>query len=284
MPRIAVALIAWAAAGLVAPPPAVAQDAIAVTDPALRAEVERSEARGRLLWLFDQAAWHATDALLEDLDPAAIENPRGYVVIPGAEPGTLETLFVAERDGRLVAFARYVVRGSEVSGGGPVEGPLPALDPLAERLFRAREPALAAMAEQGFGLCSRESPNTLTLPPDADDAVAFYLLTATRATDSYPIGGHYRADVAADGSVTSTRRYMNTCFDLPTAPQRGPDGQPAHAGVSYLLGDAPSEIHVFASFQFADGFMVIAQPSRKLWLVKDGEITLIQEDFGPPEE
>ena len=76
---------------------------------------------------------------------------------------------------------------------------------------------------------------------------------------------------------------MNTCFDLPTTPQKGPDGQAGHAGVSYLFGDAPSEIHVFASFQFQDGFMVIAQSSRKLWLVKDGQITLIQEDFGPPE-
>ena len=55
------------------------------------------------------------------------------------------------------------------------------------------------------------------------------------------------------------------------------------AGVSYLFGDASSEIHVFASFQFEDGFMVVAQSSRKLWLVRDGEITLVQEDFAPAE-
>ena len=76
---------------------------------------------------------------------------------------------------------------------------------------------------------------------------------------------------------------MNTCFDLPTTPQKGPDGSVGHAAVSYLFGDAPSEVHVFASFQFANGFMVIAQQSRKLWLVQDGQITLVQENFGPPE-
>jgi hypothetical protein len=274
---------ALAAAALSTSPPSLAQDALPVTDPELVAGVEEAELRGRLLWLYDQAAWHATDALLADIDPSTIENPRGYVVVPGAVDGTLETIFVAEQDGALREFARYSVRETKVEGGGPVSGELPALSPLAERLFRAREPALAAMAEQGYGLCSRESPNTLALPPDEDRAIAFYLLTSTREAGIYPIGGHYRADVGPDGSVAATRRYMNTCFDLPTAPQRSPDGGVGHAGVSYLFGDVPSEIHVFASFQFENGFMVIAQSSRKLWLVKDGEVTLIQEDFGPAE-
>ena len=118
---------------------------------------------------------------------------------------------------------------------------------------------------------------------DATGNVAFYLLTSTREADTYPIGGHYRAEIAPDGSVVATRRYMNTCFDLPTALQKSPDGGPGHAGVSYLFGDAPSEIHVLASFQFEDGFMVIAQSSRKLWLVRDGQITLVKADFNPAE-
>lgn len=274
--------VALGCAALSLAAPAASQDALPVTDPAIVAEVEEAEQRGRLLWLYDQAAWHATDALLEDIDPQTVENPRGYVVVPGASEGTLETIFVAERDGTLREFARYVVRESTVEGGGPV-GDLPALSPLAERLFRARQPAIEAMAQEGYGLCSGEAPNTLTLPPDESGNVAFYLLTSTRSAETYPIGGHYRADIAADGSVAKTLRYMNTCFDRPTAPQKGPDGQSAHPGVSYLLGNAPSEIHVFASFQFADGYMVVAQPSRKLWWVKKGKITLMKEDFGPPE-
>lgn len=283
MHRFAAVLMALVITDLSIAAPAAGQDPIQVTDPALLAEVERAETRGRMLWLYDQAAWHATDELLEDVDTSKIENPRGYVVVPGEGEGTLETIFISERDGKLFAFARYLVRGSEVTGGGPIEGDLPALDPLAERLFRAREPALAAMGAQSYSLCSRESPNTLALPPDEAGNVVFYLLTSTRESGSYPIGGHYRADVAADGTVASTQRYMNTCFNLPTTPQRGPDGSPGHPGVSYLFGGAPSEIHVFASFQFADGFMVIAQQSRKLWLVKEGRITLVQENFGAAE-
>ncbi len=278
-----ISLAALVLAALAPAAPAVAQEPIAVTDPVLLADIAQAEARGRLLWLYDQAAWHATDALTEVVDPNKVENPRGYIVIPGDRDGVLDTIFVVERDGELRALARYSVRGSEVIGGGVVEGELPPLPPLAQSMLAARQPALEAMTAEGYRLCSRSQANTLILPPDEDGNVAFYLLTSTLQNGIYPIGGHYRADVAPDGSVVSKRRYMNTCFDLPTTPQVGPNGSVGHAGVSYLFGDAPSEIHVFASFYFERGFMVIAQSSRKLWLVQDGRITLMQEDFGPPE-
>ena len=205
------------------------------------------------------------------------------MVVPGESDGVLETIFITEQAGQLRELARFSVRGSEVIGGGLVEGDLPPLGSVAARMFGVRQPALDAMAAENYTLCSRSQPNTLILPPDEQGNVSFYLLTSTVENGSYPIGGHYRVDVAADGSVARKRRYMNTCFDLPTALQRGPNGSPGHAGVSYLFGDAPSEIHVFASFHFENGFMVIAQSSRKMWLVKDGEITLVQEDVRSPE-
>ena len=43
-------------------------------DPALVGEIEQAELRGKQMWLYDQAAWRATDALLADMDPATIEN------------------------------------------------------------------------------------------------------------------------------------------------------------------------------------------------------------------
>jgi len=250
----------------------------------LQSAVAQAELRGQELYRYDQAAWHATDALAAKVDLSSIENPRGYVVVPGETEGVLETIFVVERAGELREFAHFSVRQSEVVAGDLVEGELPALSPLAERMFKAREPALAAMVAEGYSLCSRSSPNTLTLPPDESGNVSFYLLTSTQDNGNYPIGGHYRVDIAPDASVAAKRRYMNTCFNLPTAPQIGPEGNEGHAGVSYLFGDAPSEIHVFASFQFQTGFMVNTESSRKLWLIKDGRITLVQEDFDPLRE
>lgn len=274
-----------AALGLVAVAhPTAAQDAgIEVTDAALAAAVDEAEALGRLLWLYDQAAWHATDALFAKTDPAKIDNPRGYVVIPREGDDMLDTIFVVERDGELREFARYTVNVDSVVGGGLVEGPLPSLSSLAARMFAARSAGLEAMQAEGFGLCSRTNPNTLTLPPDGNGNIAFYLLTSTEDAEIYPMGGHYRADIAPDGSVVSTTRYMNTCFDLPTAAPIGQEGQAGHAGVSYLFGDTPTEIHVFVGYQMPSGYMVITSQNRKLWLIEDGIVTLQQSDFDPPE-
>lgn len=252
-----------------------------ITDVGLAAAIDEAEARGRLLWLYDQAAWHATDALFAKIDPASIDNPRGYVVLPREGDNMLDTIFVVEREGELREFARYTVNVDSVVGGGLVEGLLPSLSSLAARMFAARSAGLEAMQAEGFGLCSRTNPNTLTLPPDGNGNIAFYLLTSTEDAEVYPIGGHYRADIAPDGSVVSTTRYMNTCFDLPTAAPIGQDGQAGHAGVSYLFGNTPTEIHVFVGYHMPSGYMVITSQNRTLWLVKDGTIELQQSDFDP---
>ncbi|MCP5396219.1 MAG: hypothetical protein H6918_05710 [Sphingomonadaceae bacterium] len=258
---------------------AEAEKVVEVTDPALLADIGTAETRGRLMWLYDQAAWHGTDAMMADLDPSKVEGARGYVVVPREGDAMLDVIFVAEREGALLEFARYTVDTSTVVSGGPVEGDLPALSPLAERLFKARGPALEAMGKAGYRLCSREPANTLALPPDEHGHIAFYLLTSTRETKTYPIGGHFRADIAEDGSVAGTTRYMNSCFDLPTAQQINPNGDRGWAGVSYLMGDTPSEIHVFASLLIPPGFMVITSRNDKLWLVEQGKITLKQDNF-----
>ena len=77
MNRIVRALAVLAIAILAPTAPAMAQDSIEVTDPALLADIEQAETRGRLLWLYDQAAWHATDALMAKIEPTTIKNPRG---------------------------------------------------------------------------------------------------------------------------------------------------------------------------------------------------------------
>lgn len=253
-----------------------------LSDPVLVAAVAEAESRGQQLHKFDQAAWHATDALFARVKPDEIEGGRGYVVVPRENDPMLDTIFVVERDGELRQFARYTVDGSKVVSGGLLEGDLPRLDPVAARMFEAREPAIEAMRRAEFGLCSRSNPNTLVLPPDDQGNVAFYLLTSTTSNDIYPMGGHYRADVSPEGKAVSTRRYMKSCYDLPRVTPPGPDGQPGHAGVTYLLGDAPSEIHVFVGYHMPNGFMVITTSNEKLWLVQDGKITLKQEGFDLP--
>lgn len=260
---------------------AAAQDAIEIVDTDLARQVAEAEAFGWKLRRYDQAAWHATDALFKDIGVQEIENPRGYVVVPRATDTMLDTVFVVEREGELRQYARYVVDGGSVVSGGVIEGSLPLLTGVALEMFAARGPALDAMRTQDYRLCSERSPNTLVLPPDENGAMAFFMLTSTTQTDIYPIGGHYRADVRGDGTVASTRRYTNTCYDLPLTVAELPDAKQARPGISYVLGDAPSEIHAFASYHFPQGMYVITTSNSKLWLIEQGKISLVKEDFAP---
>lgn len=279
----ALALAAMATAAIV-PMPVLAQarpgnEAIPVSDPQLEADIAFAERRGRDMYLYDQAAWHATDALVEEVDTAAIENPRGYIVVPRDGDAMLDTLFLQEVDGQLVSFARYTMDGSTVvSGEADIAAPVP-LSPLAQRMAAVRGPAIGAMADAQYGLCSETPPNTLTLPPEADGSIAFYLLTSTVAEDTYPLGGHYRALVAPDGTVATTKRFMNSCFDLPLRAPNAPEGSVGRPGIQFIHGDVPSEIHVFASFYFPDGLYVITSSNDMLWLVEQGRITLAKRDF-----
>ncbi|ANU08481.1 hypothetical protein [Paraurantiacibacter namhicola] len=243
-------------------------------------QIAFSEQRGRQMYLYDQAAWHATDALLDEVDASAIANPRGYVVLERDGDNMLDAVFLQDVDGQMMEFARYTVDGSTVTGGGARLGDPQRLSPLAVRMAQARVPALAAMVEEEFGLCSDSSPNTLTLPPDEEGNIPFYLLTSTLEEASYPIGGHYLATIDAGGQVVSTTRYMNTCFDLPFGAPDAPEASSARPGISYVRGPVPSEIHVFTSFYFPDGYYVITTANNSLWLVEQGRITLEKRGFG----
>ena len=76
-----------------------------------------AEARGEEMYLHDQAAWHGTDALREEIDLADHPELRGYVV-DSLENGNLALVFFAEDDEGLYEFARYEVDGSQVIAGG----------------------------------------------------------------------------------------------------------------------------------------------------------------------
>lgn len=257
--------------------PAFAQDSSASTAQlSYEADLTVAEQRGLTMWLYDQAAWHATDALLGAVNPNKITKPRGYLVLPRPSDAMLDTVFIVERDGELREFARYTVDGSKVVSGGLASGSLPALSPLAQRMFAARQAGVEAMRERDFRLCSKSMPNTLVLPPDGDENINVYLLTSTTDARYYPMGGHYRARVDASGKVVETRRFMNACLDLATGIGARGEKQ-VWTGVIYLLGDTPSEIHVFVARHLSGPLAVMTTSNTAQWLIKNGEITLQDE-------
>ncbi|HTN13891.1 MAG TPA: hypothetical protein VL094_03710 [Sphingomonadaceae bacterium] len=256
------------------------------------AEVAEAERIGREMFLYDQAAWQATDRFLPRLGKLPQEQLRGYIVIPG-EDGLLEAVFYGEVDGALREFARYDVREGKVVGGGILAAADRAeLSPLAQRLVAARDAAIAEVIAKDYRFCSDQRPNTIVLPPDANDIVSAYLMTAPVSNASYPLGGHFRVDVGPDGKAGYSRRFLNSCFDAPFGSGEG-NGKKKKKGkadapvepealvVTHLLDPYPTEIHAFVSRYLPIGMIVVTTPNRGMWAVEGGRISFA----GPlPEE
>ncbi len=142
-------------------------------------------------------------------------------------------------------------------------------------MIDARRIAFEEAARQEYGLCNRSPPNTLILPPDEHGTMSGYLMTAPTENDSYPVGGHFRIDVGADGTADSSRRFLNTCF----AANYGVVGEGENAGsrpvmltLSHLLDPQPTEIHVFASYYIPVGLMLVTTENELVWSVERGRV------------
>lgn len=242
--------------------------------PEIQVAVDEAEALGELLYRYDQAAWHGTDAFLEQLNESRdLEIMRGYVIVPG-ERGRLDAIFFGEMDGQRLEVARYAVEGSRVlqrTYHDPANRP--PLSALASRLAMSRQAALDAMiAEDEIGFCADAVPNTIALPPDADNTVDVYILTPPTSNDSYPLGGHYRLTMAADDEVVEWRRFLNTCFDLRLASPDGNGQEPLMTFVTHLLDPQPTEIHFFASRYFTMRMAIGTTDNRLVWFIENGQL------------
>lgn len=242
------------------------------------------EALARQMYLFDQAAWHGTDAFREKWGSRAMDQLRGYIVVPG-EDDLLVAAFYGEQDGKIVEFARFDVRVSDVVKSTiHLASARPELSPLAQHLVLARDTALAKAEQEGLGLCARNNPNTVVLPPDADGNVAVYIMTPQMENDVYPMGGHYRVDVDAAGKVRTTRPFMKSCFPLPYGQTRGSDQQVA-AVLSHLLDPQPTEIHLFASYHLSVPLYVVTVDNGMIWVIANGRVQsseLLESWVGEP--
>ena len=241
--------------------------------------MKAAAARGREMYLYDQAAWHATDRLREELDLDNAAFMRGYIVLP-RDDGRLDAVFYGEADGMLVEVARYTVAGSRVEEGGVLpENARPPLSELAVRMADARQIAAEEMRLRDYRLCANSSANTIVLPPVNDGSITVYVLTPPTSSESYPMGGHYRIKVGSDGTVHDSRRFMNTCFDaaLGQIGRRGNEreGTPQAMVLSHLLDPGPTEIHVFASYYIPITLMIVTTENQQMWSIRQGSVGYI---------
>jgi hypothetical protein len=244
----------------------------AQAEPALSAE-QRSALiaaveRGRLLFELARAGQVSTRDMLARVDDPAAAGVAGWIALPG-EGGTTVTYYADGADGPVAVY-RARVDGTRIANPEVfAAGARPALG-AAERRMAAARAAVATLDRQPCG----PDFNVIVIPPAAADApIDVYKLSPQTQRDRYPLGGHFRATVAADGSVGAVRGFTNRCLDLESGVELV--GQPQRPiGVTHLLDPLPTEIHVFLSL-WMNRPLVVATGEHSLWTVAQGRIGIV---------
>lgn len=263
------AVLAW---------PVAANEPAPVT-PAEQALVARASARGALMYAYDQAAWHGTDAMLTALpNPTAIVG--GWIVDGPADAPRLVFYDKARTRAVYIAqFDRGRLTGSHVMKASDDD----ALSPLDRQMIAAEGAARTALlADKAVFTCASKPFNTVVLPPEAPGGViAVYFLTPQTSNDAIPLGGHYEVDVDAGGHAGPVRAFTKTCIAAPTHPTMPPGGKPVEFFITHLLDPVPTEVHVFSSLALRLPVAVgTAAPTPRVWIVTGAAIGAPQS-LGP---
>jgi hypothetical protein len=195
-------LIAWVLAGGIG-------FTMAQTPPR-KDELSAISARGKRLTAYDQAAWHAGDALtLLAPDDAKVrcsvaqeQSDGRWRVVYGKR---------SEADDAFIIAYEAVQTDSPTSFVATAKTPPPIDTDYFLRASKAIDTAGAA-----FGAVQR--PYNLAILPTPDGSWLVYLFPASTSVNAWPIGGDERFTITADGqTITESRRLHKTILDNPTS-------------------------------------------------------------------
>jgi|SRR5580700_1088141 hypothetical protein len=206
------------------------------SEPLSDSELAAITARGRMLAEYDNASWHATDAV-RALNPAegvvgryiARKTDAGWVVVFGRFNETKDaflTLYEATQQGGSPGFTVKTYDPPQKDTG----------------FFYIAAKAIGLSLQNSH--LERRPYNTYVLPLDSGQLYV-YILPAQTVADVYPLGGDTRFLVTADGSdIVETRRLHKTILEVKHSAV--PAGTtPAGGAHSHVLTDTPEDTDVF---------------------------------------
>ena len=237
---------------------------------AQRGQLEAAAARGRLLAAIARAGQVATQDMLSRVSDPDGAGITGWIAEP--EGNGVAVTFYADGDAGPAAVYRANVLGGRVQGREVhLAGARPPLNPIQARMAAAR----AATAGLDHRVCGGSDFNALVVPPTTPDGpIDVYQISPQSARGRFPIGGHYKTIVAADGSVAASRGFTNACIDAAAA-DPAPGAQPAPIAVTHLMDELPTEIHVFLSIWTGHPLVVVAGDPQRLFAVTPDRIAEI---------
>ena len=197
-----------------------------------------------------------------------VSDPNGAGITGWiAEPAGNSMLVTFYADGEADAAPKAVYRAT-VLGGRVTSREIflgadrPALSPPQARMAAAR----TASENAELRACTSQPFNVLVVPPASPSApVDVYRISTPAQRGRFPLGGHFRSTVAADGAV-ETRAFANACamIDAPAVPE-GQQAPPI--GVTHLLDPLPTEVHLLLAQTVGRPLLVVAGEPQRLWLV-----------------
>jgi len=223
------ALIAWSSVA------SLAQKAENENKTPTAAELQAITARGKTLYEYDVASWHATD-VVQDLKPE--KGSTRYYIAKKGERGWVVAF------GRLSeAQDKFLIVYEATQGTKPEFFTAKRYEPPLEDTnfyFYAARAFEAALKD--LGPVNRPY-NDYAIPSETGQLYV-YLLPASTKDGIYPLGGDVRYTFSADGGTTLDKRQMHkTILEVENPPQ---PGQSLAAGThSHVLSNQPEDSDVF---------------------------------------
>jgi hypothetical protein len=189
--------------------------------------------RGSALNEYDQAAWHATDAV-QMANPKTVEGQR---YIAKKENGKWRVVFGKLNEVRDRFAISYEVVQQEKPKEFAVKKDPEEREDAGFFLCAARAIELAM---KDFGGASR--PYNVAVLPGPAEQLYVYLYPAQTKARVYPLGGDVRYLVSADGTKILEKRQMHKTI-LETAPAQGK--KMVSGFHTHFLSDVPEDTDVF---------------------------------------
>jgi hypothetical protein len=201
-------------------------------------ELAAITARGKLLYEYDQAAWHASDAVMATHPPEALlgryiakKTDAGWVVAFGHLNDAKDAFMIAATATQGKSLQEFSVKRID--------------PPQADRgFFLSASAALDAAVPAFHGAAANRTYNAAVLPAPAGRWYVYLEPAQTDADgDYFPLGADVRYLVSADGlSIVETRQMHQSI--IPKA--EIPPGTKLAAGFhTHVLSDVPEDSDVF---------------------------------------
>jgi hypothetical protein len=227
------------------------------------AEVLQAEVLGKAIFEQDTVAAKATDALLAETKTVTSQDISGWIVVSSAQGYLVR--FILEKDTELKPV--YDVRINSTGKGTVSSNDLKPLSSEEEAMFLARQSALKVPRLD----CSDRYNTVVLKEPDSNDWLVYVLAATTK--DEIVVGGHSRVRVSADGrSIVSVTPLSKSCLTM-TKPKSEKSMNPFGLSVTHIVGDTPSEIHVYLNYLHR--YDLYVGTSKGMWLVKNGKISFL---------